>query len=112
MTEAQTDINIPDHSWYGMVFKYLYSAPHQPWANRGALGSSSSKKKDKFQEVIRKKKDWLIRKKHELMVEGDSKGKGKQPKRNFLAQFAIKVLLVSGHFPPLISFIIGLRSLK
>src|SRR6218665_2339331 len=22
--------------WYGMVFRALYSAPQQPWANRGA----------------------------------------------------------------------------
>jgi len=32
----------------GMVIKYLYSAPQQPWANRGAFGSISSKKSDKF----------------------------------------------------------------
>jgi len=32
----------------GMVFEYLYSAPQQPWANRGAFGSISSKKRDKF----------------------------------------------------------------
>src|SRR6218665_1337582 len=31
-----------------IVFKYLYSAPQQPWANRGAFGSISSKKRDKF----------------------------------------------------------------
>ena len=30
------------------VFKYSYSAPQQPWANRGAFGSISSKKRDKF----------------------------------------------------------------
>jgi len=35
---------------YGMVFKYLYSAPQQPWANRGALGSINSKKRDKFKK--------------------------------------------------------------
>jgi len=29
-----------------IVFEYLYSAPHQPWANRGAFGSISSKKRD------------------------------------------------------------------
>jgi len=29
---------------YCIVFKYLYSAPQQPWANRGAFGSTSSKK--------------------------------------------------------------------
>jgi len=34
--------------WDGMVFKYLYSAPQQPWANRGTFGSISSKKRDKF----------------------------------------------------------------
>ena len=31
-----------------IVFKYLYSAPQQPWANRGAFSSISSKKRDKF----------------------------------------------------------------
>jgi len=34
----------------GMVFKYLYSAPQQPWANRGAFGSIISKKRDKFKK--------------------------------------------------------------
>jgi len=34
--------------FYGMVFKYLYSARQQPWANRGAFGLISSKKRDKF----------------------------------------------------------------
>src|SRR6218665_4130237 len=33
---------------YCIVFKYLYSAPQQPKANRGACGSISSKKRDKF----------------------------------------------------------------
>ena len=33
---------------YCIVFKYLYSAPQQPWANRGAFGSISSKKRDKI----------------------------------------------------------------
>src|SRR6218665_3762431 len=33
---------------YCMVFKYLYSAPQQPWANRGAFGSISFKTEDKF----------------------------------------------------------------
>src|SRR6218665_1970115 len=33
---------------YCIVFKYLYSAPQQPWTNRGAFGSISSKKRDKF----------------------------------------------------------------
>ena len=33
---------------YCIVFKYLYSAPQQPQANRGAFGSISSKKRDKF----------------------------------------------------------------
>jgi len=28
---------------YCIVFKYLYSAPQQPWANRGAFGSISYK---------------------------------------------------------------------
>jgi len=36
------------HKLYCIVFKYLYSAPQQPWANRGAFGSISSKKRDKF----------------------------------------------------------------
>src|SRR6218665_1974475 len=40
---------------YCIVFNYLYSAPQQPWANRGAFGSISSKKI----------------KRHELKVEGD-----------------------------------------
>jgi len=31
-----------------IVFKYLYSAPQQLWANRGAFRSISSKKRDKF----------------------------------------------------------------
>jgi len=31
---------------YCIVFKYLYSAPQQPWVNRGAFGSISSKKRD------------------------------------------------------------------
>jgi len=31
-----------------IVFKYLYSTPQQPWANRGTFGSISSKKRDKF----------------------------------------------------------------
>jgi len=26
---------------YCIVFKYLYSAPQQPWVNRGAFGSIS-----------------------------------------------------------------------
>jgi len=34
--------------WYGMVFKYLYRPLQQPWANRGAFGSISSNKRDKF----------------------------------------------------------------
>src|SRR6218665_245254 len=29
-----------------IVFKYLYSATQQPWANRGSFGSISSKKRD------------------------------------------------------------------
>jgi len=33
---------------YCIVFKYLYSDPQQPQANRGACGSISSKKRDKF----------------------------------------------------------------
>jgi len=33
---------------YCIVFKYLYSAPQQPRANRGAFGLTSSKKRDKF----------------------------------------------------------------
>ena len=33
---------------YCIVFKYLYKAPQQPWAIRGAFGSISSKKRDKF----------------------------------------------------------------
>jgi len=33
-----------------LVFEYIYiySAPQQPWANRGAFGSISSKKRDKL----------------------------------------------------------------
>src|SRR6218665_1363835 len=34
---------------YCIVFKYLYSAPQQPKANRGACGSISSKKRDKLE---------------------------------------------------------------
>ena len=30
------------------VFKHLYSAPQHSWTNRGAFGSISSKKRDKF----------------------------------------------------------------
>ena len=37
----------------GMVFEYLYSAPQQPWANRGAFGLISSKKK---RQVLRSDK--------------------------------------------------------
>ena len=33
---------------YCIVLKYLYSAPQQPWANRGAFGSISSKKRHKL----------------------------------------------------------------
>jgi len=33
---------------YCIVSKYLYSAPQQPWANRGTFDSISSKKRDKF----------------------------------------------------------------
>src|SRR6218665_115848 len=33
---------------YCIVFKYLYSAPQQPWPNRGAFGSISSKKRDEL----------------------------------------------------------------
>jgi len=40
--------NIDNNILYCIVFKYLYSAPQQPWANRGAFGSISSKKRDKF----------------------------------------------------------------
>jgi len=36
------------HLLYCIVFEYLYSAPQQPWANRGAFDSISSKKRDKF----------------------------------------------------------------
>ena len=35
---------------YCIVFKYLYSAPQQLWANRGAFGSISSKKIDRFKK--------------------------------------------------------------
>jgi len=38
---------------YRIVFRYLYSAPQQPWANRGAFGSISSKKR----QVLRSDKD-------------------------------------------------------
>jgi len=31
-----------------IVFEYLYNAPQQPWAHRGAFGSISSKKRDKL----------------------------------------------------------------
>jgi len=37
---------------YCFVFKYLYSALHKPWVNRGAFGAISFKKRDKFYEVI------------------------------------------------------------
>jgi len=33
---------------YRIVFEYLYSALQQPWANRGAFGSVSSKKRDRL----------------------------------------------------------------
>jgi len=33
---------------YCIVVKYLYSAPQQPWANRGAFGLISFKTRDKF----------------------------------------------------------------
>src|SRR6218665_1855775 len=36
------------------VFKYLYSAPQQPWANRGAFGSDSLQEK---RQVLRSDKD-------------------------------------------------------
>ena len=39
---------------YCIVFKYLYSAPKQPWANRGAFCLISSKKRDR---VLRSDKD-------------------------------------------------------
>src|SRR6218665_2206256 len=39
---------------YCIVFRYLYSAPQQPLANRGAFGSISSKKK---RQVLRSDKD-------------------------------------------------------
>jgi len=42
-----------DMVWYGIVFKHLYSALPQSWANRGSFGSISSEKRDKFLEVIR-----------------------------------------------------------
>src|SRR6218665_921777 len=38
---------------YCIVFKYLYSAPQQPWGNRGAFDSISSKKR----QVLRSDKD-------------------------------------------------------
>ena len=38
---------------YCIVFEYLYSALQQPWANRGAFGLISSKKR----EVLRSDKD-------------------------------------------------------
>jgi len=38
---------------YCIVFKYLYSDPQQPWANRGAFGSISSKKR----QVLKSDKD-------------------------------------------------------
>ena len=38
----------------GMVFKDLYSAPQQPWANRGTFGSISSKEK---RQVLRSDKE-------------------------------------------------------
>ena len=34
--------------YFCIVFKYLYSASRQPWANGGALGSIRFKKRDKF----------------------------------------------------------------
>src|SRR6218665_817651 len=42
------DANDCTSTWYGMVFKYLYSAPQQRWAKRDAFGSITSKKRDKF----------------------------------------------------------------
>src|SRR6218665_861226 len=45
----RTHYNVVSIVLYCNVFKYLYSAPQQPWANRGVFfGSISSKKRDKF----------------------------------------------------------------
>jgi len=47
-----TNEHIPCIVLYCIVLccvQYLYSAPQQPWANRGAFGSVSSKKRDKFE---------------------------------------------------------------
>src|SRR6218665_574497 len=41
-------VHLQDWLLYCIVFKYLYSSPQQPWANIGAFGSISSKKRDKF----------------------------------------------------------------
>ena len=35
-------------SFYCVEFECLYSAPQQLWVNRGAFGSISFKKRDKF----------------------------------------------------------------
>src|SRR6218665_1816448 len=44
----RTHYNVVSIVLYCNVFKYLYSTPQQPWANRGAFGSISSKKRHKF----------------------------------------------------------------
>ena len=38
---------------YGMVFKHLYSAPQQPWANRSALVRLDPRKEKRDKEVER-----------------------------------------------------------
>ena len=59
---------------YCIVFKYLYSAPQQLKANRGAFGSICSKKK---RQVLRSDKDVeSLDDRREARAEGDSKEKG------------------------------------
>jgi len=48
-TNVSNDVNF----LIKLVFKHLYSAPQQPWANRGAFGSISPKKR----EVLRSDKE-------------------------------------------------------
>src|SRR6218665_892217 len=52
--EGSADPSNPPLDPLLIVFKDLYSAPQQPWANRGAFGSISSKKK---RQVLRSDKD-------------------------------------------------------
>ena len=45
---VRTGRYVPPRQLHCIVFQYSYSAFHQPWANRSAFGSISSKKRDKF----------------------------------------------------------------